>query len=77
MGAQLLSHRVIPTALTTQPSGTLVLGDGSELANDFLKAGTATRIGAGSDGSRIFLGGITVIHIAKAGDFTSQGNDVP
>ncbi len=58
-------------------SGALVFGDGSELANDFLETGTASGIGARGDGSRIFLGSITVIHIAKAGNFASKGDDVP
>jgi hypothetical protein len=49
---------------TTLASGTLVLGDSSELSNDFLQTGAAPSISAGSHGSGVFLGGITVIHIA-------------
>jgi hypothetical protein len=57
-------------------SGPLVLGEGCQLPDDFLKPCAPLFVGTGGHGSGSLLGRVTAIQVAQVGDLTSQGHNV-
>lgn len=57
-------------------SGALLFGYSGQLPHYLLEACATRLVGTGGYGSGILLRGVTVIHIANTGDFTSQGGNV-